>query len=138
MNMQPQIDSMTNIRSAAQPSNLKAGMEPLVDFAAKMAELNAALDSLAGVMGDKVSRTLPRLKKELAGFEPCVTLLGQVKSGKTSLVNAMGGWADLLPSDVNPWTSVVTSLHLTPGDQRVETSARFQFMTEQEWDRLLK
>ncbi len=137
MNMQPQIDSMTNIRAAARPSNLNAGMEPLAEFAAQMDELEGALNALGGVMGDKASRTLPRLKKELNSFEPCVTLLGQVKSGKTSLVNAMGGWADLLPSDVNPWTSVVTSLHLTPGDQRVETSARFQFMTEEEWDRLL-
>lgn len=137
MNMQPQIDSMTNIRAAARPSNLNAGMEPLAAFATQMSELETALDSLSDVLGDKAARTLPRLKKELSSFEPCITLLGQVKSGKTSLVNAMGGWADLLPSDVNPWTSVVTSLHLTPGDQRVETSARFQFMTEQEWDRLL-
>ena len=137
MNMQPQVDSMTNIRAAARPTNLNAGMEPLAALAAQMAELEGALDALAGQTGDKAQRTLLRLKKDLASFEPCITLLGQVKSGKTSLVNAMGGWADLLPSDVNPWTSVVTSLHLTPGDARVETSARFQFMTEEEWDRLL-
>ncbi|PCJ09705.1 MAG: hypothetical protein COB16_03160 [Rhodobacteraceae bacterium] len=137
MNMQPQTDSMTNIRAAARPSNLSAGMEPLADFAAKVSELEATLEALAGLTKDKASRTLPRLKRELASFEPCVTLLGQVKSGKTSLVNAMAGWADLLPSDVNPWTSVVTSLHLTPNQTRVETRARFQFMTEKEWDRLL-
>ena len=137
MNMQPQIDGMTNIRAAARPTNLNAGMEPLAALAAQMAELEGALDALVEQSGDKTQRTLSRLKKELSSFEPCVTLLGQVKSGKTSLVNAMGGWADLLPSDVNPWTSVVTSLHLTPGDDRVETSARFQFMTEKEWDRLL-
>ena len=29
-------------------------------------------------------------------------------------VNAMVGVPDLLPADVNPWTSVVTSLHLNP------------------------
>ncbi|NIZ61526.1 hypothetical protein DL239_11105 [Sedimentitalea sp. CY04] len=137
MNMQPQIDGMTNIRAAARPTNLNAGMEPLAALADQMAELEGALDALVDQSGDKTQRTLSRLKKELASFEPCITLLGQVKSGKTSLVNAMGGWADLLPSDVNPWTSVVTSLHLTPGDDRVETSARFQFMTEKEWDRLL-
>ncbi|WIY25854.1 dynamin family protein [Parasedimentitalea psychrophila] len=137
MNMQPQIDRTTNIHAAARPANLNAGMEPLAELATQMAELDGALEALAGQTGDKAQRTLLRLNKELAGFEPCITLLGQVKSGKTSLVNAMGGWADLLPSDVNPWTSVVTSLHLTPGDARVETSARFQFMTEAEWDRLL-
>ncbi|NRB17678.1 MAG: dynamin family protein [Rhodobacteraceae bacterium] len=137
MNMQPQIDRMTHIDAAARPINLNAGMEPLAELAAQMADLDGALEALAAQTGDKAQRTLLRLKKDLAGFEPCITLLGQVKSGKTSLVNAMSGWADLLPSDVNPWTSVVTSLHLTPGDARVETSARFQFMTEAEWDRLL-
>jgi len=137
MNIETQIDSMTNIRAAARPTNLNAGMEPLVEFAAKVSELEASLDALCELSGDKASRTLPRLKKELRTFEPCITLLGQVKSGKTCLVNAMAGWADLLPSDVNPWTSVVTSLHLTPDQTRVETSARFQFMTENEWDRLL-
>ncbi|WP_235857773.1 dynamin family protein [Marimonas lutisalis] len=63
--------------------------------------------------------------------------MGQVKSGKTTLINAMAGWSDLLPSDVNPWTSVVTSLHLTPGRDKKGTSAVFQFLGEDEWDRLL-
>ena len=137
MNMQPQIESATDIRASARPTNLNAGLEPLAGFARKAEALEAALDTLAEVSGQRVQRSLTRLKAELEGFEPSVTLLGQVKSGKTSLVNAMAGWADLLPSDVNPWTSVVTSLHLTPGENRREGRASFQFMTEKEWDRLL-
>ena len=137
MNIKPQIDSATDIRTSARPTNLNAGLEPLAGFAAKVEELETVLETLSGFSGERVSRSLSRLKAELAAFEPSVTLLGQVKSGKTSLVNAMAGWADLLPSDVNPWTSVVTSLHLTPGQSRVEGKACFQFMTEEEWDRLL-
>ena len=47
--------------------------------------------------------------------------------------------ADLLPSDVTPWTSVVTSLHLRPKGHAtaMQTSASFRFMTAEEWDRLL-
>ena len=127
MNIQPQIESATDIRASARPTNLNAGLEPLARFAGQVHELEAALETLSGVSGERVSRSLDRLKAELRNFEPSVTLLGQVKSGKTSLVNAMAGWADLLPSDVNPWTSVVTSLHLTPGESRTETSACFQF-----------
>ncbi|MEX0304020.1 MAG: dynamin family protein, partial [Leisingera sp.] len=137
MNIQPQIESATDIRASARPTNLSAGLEPLAGFAAKVQALDSALDALAGLSGERVARSLTRLKAELEAFEPSVTLLGQVKSGKTSLVNAMAGWADLLPSDVNPWTSVVTSLHLTPGENRREGKACFQFMTEEEWDRLL-
>ncbi len=137
MNMEAQIESATDIHASARPTNLNAGLEPLSKFARKAQRLDAALSVLSGVSGMRVQRSFARLQAELGTFEPSVTLLGQVKSGKTSLVNAMAGWADLLPSDVNPWTSVVTSLHLTPGDARIENKACFQFMTEDEWDRLL-
>jgi hypothetical protein len=61
---------------------------------------------------------------QLDALEPSITMIGQVKAGKTSLVNAMVGWPDLLPADVNPWTSVVTSLHLSPEPPRPDASAR--------------
>ncbi|MCF6430152.1 dynamin family protein [Leisingera sp. MMG026] len=137
MNMEAQIESATDIHASARPTNLNAGLEPLLEFARKAQRIETALSALSAVSGMRVQRSLSRLQSELSTFEPSVTLLGQVKSGKTSLVNAMAGWADLLPSDVNPWTSVVTSLHLTPGDARIENKACFQFMTEDEWDRLL-
>lgn len=136
MNIETKIDPATKIRASAGPSDLRSGMEELAEFADKAAELEKALDSLADLAGDESRRSVARLKDQLAAFEPCVTILGQVKAGKTALINAMAGWADLLPSDVNPWTSVVTSLHLTPADERAETGAKFQFMTEEEWDRL--
>ena len=126
-----------DIRSAAAPGNLTAGLEPLAQLAAQRQQILQALDGLSAVSGESAQRALARLSGELTSFEPAITVLGQVKSGKTALVNAMAGWSDLLPSDVNPWTSVVTSLHLSPDTARAETSARFQFMTEGEWDRLL-
>jgi len=137
MYIDTEIDSATDLRVAAQPGNLAEGLEMLQMVAEDMARLHQALDQLATLPGDKTARNLTRLAQELELFEPAVTFLGQVKSGKTTLVNALAGWSDLLPSDVNPWTSVVTSLHLTPGQSRAETSARFRFMTEEEWDHLL-
>lgn len=136
MDMEVEIDPTTNIRASARLSNLRSGMEDLAAFAKKAAELEGALDKLADLTGEESRRSVSRLKAQLSAFEPSVTVLGQVKSGKTSLINAMTGWPDLLPSDVNPWTSVVTSLHLTPANENAETGARFQFMTEDEWDRL--
>src|SRR6056297_1304918 len=136
MTFESDIDTTTQIRAPARPTNLKAGMEELARFAKDASHMDEALDRLAELSGPGAERAVARLKEQLAAFEPCITLLGQVKSGKTSLINAMAGWADLLPSDVNPWTSVVTSLHLTPASRRAETGARFRFMTEAEWDRL--
>ncbi|WP_109464639.1 dynamin family protein [Albibacillus kandeliae] len=137
MNSQESFDPATKLRAVTGPGNLNAGLETLADFAARVEQLDTALQELSEVAGDSALRSVERLRRSLDEFEPSVTLLGQVKSGKTTLVNAMAGWADLLPSDVNPWTSVVTSLHLTPGRERAEIGARFRFMTEKEWDRLL-
>lgn len=78
-----------------------------------------------------------RLESKLNALEPSVTMIGQIKSGKTSLVNCMVGWPDLLPSDVNPWTSVVTSLHLSPTPLTPEAGATFTFFEEDEWEKLI-
>ena len=116
---------------------LNLGLEPLTAFADQSKRLDASLASIARIAGAAASQSVARLREELAQFEPAITVLGQVKSGKTTLVNALAGWSDLLPSDVNPWTSVVTSLHLMPGPRRREVGARFQLMKADEWDRLL-
>ena len=116
---------------------LSLGMEPLAEFAAQSKHLDATLAALTKVAGAAAAQALTRLQQDLAAFEPAITILGQVKSGKTTLVNALAGWADLLPSDVNPWTSVVTALHLRPGPDRREVGAKFQLMKADEWDRLL-
>ena len=77
-----------------------------------------------GKIGDKATnRAARKLHHQLKHAEPSVTMIGQVKAGKTSLVNAMVGQPDLLPADVNPWTSVVTALHLNPNASRRKRTA---------------
>lgn len=137
MNIQVRSEAETEIRSSMRPANLNAGLERLNDFAERSGQLGDTLEALADLTGKDTTRAVERLRRELSEFEPTITILGQVKSGKTTLVNAMAGWADLLPSDVNPWTSVVTSLHLKPAAQPAERGAKFRFMTESDWDRLL-
>ena len=138
MNHVPQILRAEVPDSLAPQEFLNIGQEPMVDFAQQAKRLDASLQALERVAGDGAALSVARLRQDLNQFEPAITILGQVKSGKTTLVNALAGWSDLLPSDVNPWTSVVTSLHLIPGPHRREVGARFQLMKEDEWDRLLK
>ena len=128
-------------RSAApaveQADLLGRGFEGLEPFLRRSRELRQALVKI-GKIGDKATnRTARRLHHQLKHAEPSITMIGQVKAGKTSLVNAMVGSPDLLPADVNPWTSVVTSLHLNPHVTPEDNRASFRFFDMEEWGRLL-
>lgn len=128
-------------KDTAQPETntalLRSGLAGLQPFVRELSELDAAIASIADV-GDKTSaRAAKKLQRQLQRIEPSVTMIGQVKAGKTSLVNAMIGWPDLLPADVNPWTSVVTSIHLSPRTSLQGNRATFRFFDQEEWTRLL-
>lgn len=116
---------------------LKVGSVGLTSFSQKAKVLKAELKKLADIGDEKTAGVTKRLAQQLDEFEPSVTMIGQVKAGKTSLVNAMVGWPNLLPADVNPWTSVVTSLHLSPEPRAEGNSALFRFFDDREWNRLL-
>lgn len=136
MNIQTGKSQTARLQEPALNNHFKAGLERLFEFREDMVRTERAITELVDIVGQSSTKVLERHRKELAAFEPTLTVLGQVKAGKTALVNAMAGWADLLPSDVNPWTSVVTSLHLSPSRDRSETAARFRFLSDSEWDRL--
>ena len=123
--------------AGGQADLLGRGFEGLEPFLRRSRELRQALVKI-GKIGDKATnRTARRLHHQLKHAEPSITMIGQVKAGKTSLVNAMVGVPDLLPADVNPWTSVVTSLHLNPHVTPEDNRASFRFFDIEEWSRLL-
>ena len=124
-------------RASGQSKLLSRGFEGLQPYLQKSMDLRQALVRL-GKIGDKATnRAARKLHHQLKHAEPSITMIGQVKAGKTSLVNAMVGLPDLLPADVNPWTSVVTSLHLNPHIAPEENRASFRFFDMEEWSRLL-
>lgn len=64
-----------------------------------------------------------------------IAVVGQIKSGKSSFINALVQNPTLLPTDVTPWTTAVTNLHFgqaAPGNY----AAIFQFFSEGEWQGL--
>lgn len=71
----------------------------------------------------------------LDGLACRVAVIGQVKAGKSSFINALVGRPHLLPSDVNPWTTVVTNLHFYHAVPPAE-SAVFTLFDNQEWSRI--
>jgi hypothetical protein len=64
-----------------------------------------------------------------------IAVIGQIKAGKSSFINAFVQQPDLLPTDVNPWTTAVTNLHFC-SRQEPKNSAVFQFFDAQEWEQL--
>ncbi|MEZ5875967.1 MAG: dynamin family protein [Hyphomicrobiales bacterium] len=66
-----------------------------------------------------------------------IAVIGQTKAGKSSLINAMVKRPGLLPTDANPWTSVVTRLHFEDREERSHGMI-FHFFSEKEWHELVE
>lgn len=103
----------------------------------------AQLDKLRGVFRDLQKASPPEfatgfqdLLDRIDGWAARIAAVGQVKAGKSSILSALIGEAGFLPSDVNPWTSVVTNIRLNiPADPK--SGASFEFFDESAWDRII-
>ena len=123
---------------AAHHPFMRQGLEKLDEFHDEIVDLEATLADVVKLGGQEAEKKSAKLLRQLKVFEPSITMIGQIKSGKTSLVNAMIGRPELLPADVNPWTSVVTSLHLNAPLPPDAPTATFQFFSQGEWDHLVE
>lgn len=89
---------------------------------------------------DAVDRTSREKFREIGGrlndWAARVAVIGQVKAGKSTFLNAFIRQHDFLPSDINPWTSVVTNIRINmPEDPPM--GASFQFFDEKDWDEIM-
>lgn len=72
---------------------------------------------------------------QLSGLECRIAVVGQIKSGKSTAINALSRRPHLLPTRITPWTTAVTNLHFAqapPGGY----SAVFSFLEHAEWEQL--
>ncbi|WP_159805642.1 dynamin family protein [Litoreibacter roseus] len=138
MNMDDVIEEDYTAVDPALRNVFKRGLEGMAAFAAKLSDFEDALENLSVLADEETQKKLSKLQLQMEAVQPSVTVIGQIKAGKTSLVNAMIGSPDLLPADVNPWTSVVTSLHINTPDPDPASRAKFKFFDETEWDRLVE
>ncbi len=120
-------------KAAASPLSQRLGVGArLADTKIKIMEAASKLTELADAETAQVIKTL------IEGFERRVCTIafaGQVKAGKSSLINVLVEQPDLLPSDINPWTTVITKLHFgVPG--KPQSGASFTFFNRDEWQLL--
>ena len=66
-----------------------------------------------------------------------IAVIGQVKAGKSSFINALTQKPGLLPTHVNPWTTAVTHLHFGLQNAPEGVATRFTFFGTDEWSRLI-
>ncbi|QDC08584.1 hypothetical protein FHY55_04720 [Oceanicola sp. D3] len=103
----------------------------------RLDNLEDAVEKFSETALSFVEEPIERVLEKIQSFEPSVSVIGQIKAGKSTLLNALIGETDLLPSDVNPWTSVITALHFNSRHRPVNTRALFRFFDQHEWDRLV-
>ncbi|MEZ5886131.1 MAG: dynamin family protein [Paracoccaceae bacterium] len=121
---------------------LSAGNAAVAGQMEALSDLSKKLGQLAEVSDRRTATRVTALQARLDEFAAKVTFVGQVKAGKSALANVLSGQPGLLPSDVNPWTSVVTTLMINnrnPSDPNGEADvkARFTFFDQDEWDKLV-
>src|SRR5215468_5414138 len=100
------IDSQSSV-STQTPVAEPIGA-PLEDVRAQLA---GVVDRLAGVLGEHAAPLLNEARRQLAQRDCRIAVIGQVKAGKSTFINALIKRPELLPTNVNPWTAVVCSLH---------------------------
>jgi len=106
------------------------------DIVEGLTDLNAALVRLEDTVMPEEVPTVSNLLEKFSEVSVKISLIGQVKAGKTALANALLGESELLPSDVNPWTSVVKSFHVNRAAPKGK-KAVFRFFEKADWDNLV-
>jgi signal recognition particle receptor subunit beta len=102
----------------------------------ELAEIAAATFQLAAELRPMLDDDAAALDKLVQDGErdACrIAVIGQVKAGKSTLVNALIRRPGFLPADVNPWTAVVTNLHF---GRQSNAGAVYQFFDETDWQHL--
>lgn len=104
----------------------------LQELKLRLLETGESLHNIVEPAGQSlVSESAKLLDKQVCR----IAVVGQIKSGKSTFVNAFAQVPSLLPTDVNPWTTAVTNLHFCRRRDG-EPVAKFTFFTEEEWQRI--
>ncbi|WP_088345367.1 MULTISPECIES: dynamin family protein [Rhodomicrobium] len=93
-------------------------------------------EDLQDAIHGRVGSFVHSLLSDLESHSCRIAVIGQIKAGKSTLINALIRRPDLLPTDVNPSTAVITKLYFGSAAEQNNT-ALFQFFSDDEWERIM-
>jgi signal recognition particle receptor subunit beta len=99
-------------------------------------ELLRLIEGLSGLLGEHAAPLLEAAANQLEQRTCRIAVIGQIKAGKSTFINALVGRPGFLPADINPWTVVVTALHFRSSPTPPEHAAVFQLFSVDEWKEL--
>ncbi len=99
-------------------------------------ELIRIAEDMNGMSNDETRQFISRIVDDLSNLKPSIAFVGQIKAGKSRLINGFTGQAEYLPSDVNPWTTVITDMHFGHPSGR-KSGAEFHFFDNRQWQALI-
>ncbi|WP_170574249.1 dynamin family protein [Ruegeria atlantica] len=99
-------------------------------------ELIRIAEDMNGTSNEETRHFISRIVDDLTNLKPSIAFVGQIKAGKSRLINGFTGQAEYLPSDVNPWTTVITDMHFGHPSGRT-TGAEFHFFDNRQWQALI-
>jgi len=98
--------------------------------------LHSTLDRLDGIVDRKSRQNYRAIHERLDNWAARVAVIGQVKAGKSTFLNAFLHQEEFLPSDVNPWTSVVTNVRINIPNDPI-SGAKFDFFDDNDWQEII-
>lgn len=99
-------------------------------------ELIRIAEDMNETSNDETRQFISRIIDDLSNLKPSIAFVGQIKAGKSRLINGFTGQAEYLPSDVNPWTTVITDMHFGHPSGRT-SGAEFHFFDNRQWQALI-
>jgi signal recognition particle receptor subunit beta len=135
------FDSLAPLRSdIGEPASVSHVTEPDEAIGAPLEHTRLALlrliEGLSGLLGEHAAPLLEAAANQLEQRSCRIAVIGQIKAGKSTFINAMVGRPGFLPADINPWTVVVTALHFRNSTTPPEDAAVFQLFSVDEWKEL--
>jgi signal recognition particle receptor subunit beta len=106
---------------------------PLETARGALLDLVARLD---GLLGEHAGPLLDVARRQLEERTCRIAVIGQIKAGKSTFINALARRPGLLPTDINPWTVVVTALHFRSAPTPPDHAAVFHLFSVDEWREL--
>lgn len=105
--------------------------------AAQAAKVSDAFNSVLSVSTPEFAALLKTEQRRLTDWRARIAVVGQVKAGKSTFLSALIRQPQFLPSEINPWTSVITNLRFGHPDDP-EAGGVFHFFGEKDWDRIIE